>query len=118
MKLWTIQSLKVYEEFGKTFLKNTTNVMNEELFIKFLDENPDICEYIFTGCLTEVCVKNAIYGLIDYLNKNNRNGSIIVPEDCVDTFDGPGHNRDLVNEETLNEFGNNERILVKRMERR
>lgn len=110
-----IDELKVYEGFGKTFLKNTTNAMNEIDFRNYIDSLKELREIIVTGCCTDICVYNLINSLLEYRECNKRNFDITLYSDCVDTFDSPVHNREKINKEIIEELS--EKVLIKKVGR-
>lgn len=71
--------------------KNSTNGFLEEEFVKLLDENKDICNFVVVGCCTDICVQNFAITLKMWFNKNNRVSRVIVPMNAVQTYDAPGH---------------------------
>lgn len=77
--------------------KNSTNGAIEDLFLKWLDKNSHIENFIITGCITEVCVMQFALTLKGLLNKDNKNGRLIVPINAVDTFHSPEHDATIIN---------------------
>lgn len=77
--------------------KNSTNGAIEDLFLKWLDKNSHIENFIITGCITEVCVMQFALTLKGLLNKDNKNGRLIVPMNAVDTFHSPEHDATIIN---------------------
>ncbi len=73
--------------------KNSTNAF----FAK-----PSLCldgisNLVITGCCTDICIYQCAIALKAYLNEHNQKIRVIVPVDLVETYDGPGHNGDLLN---------------------
>lgn len=78
--------------------KNSTNGFNTEEFRKWLDENIDKTDnYIVTGCVTDICVLQFALSLKAYFNQVNKNKRIVVPSNCVETYDGGSHDGYLMN---------------------
>lgn len=78
--------------------KNSTNGFNTVEFQKWLEENIDkVNNYIITGCVTDICVLQLALSLKAYFNQVNMNKRIIVPKDCVETYDGGSHDGYLMN---------------------
>jgi len=73
-----------------------------------------IKNHIVTGCVTDICVYQYATSLKAFINENNLNAQVIVPVDCVDTFDIPEiHNRDFMNLVFLNSMISNGIKVVK-----
>lgn len=81
----------------KLIEKNSTNGFHEEEFKNWLDENPQITNFIVTGDCTDICVQQFAITLKTWFNKQNKNYRVIVPVNAVDTYDLGVHNGDLVN---------------------
>lgn len=76
--------------------KNSTNGFLEEMFIEFINKNKHIKNFIVVGCCTDICVMQFCLGLRTYLNNENIRGRVIVPTNCVETFDLFSHRGDFV----------------------
>ena len=50
-------------------------------------------EVEMVGCCTDICVCNGAIALANYFDQHNRNVSITIVEDGVETYDSPTHNR-------------------------
>lgn len=71
--------------------KNSTNAFVASSFQNWLQENAFKDTFIFAGDCTDICVLQMALTLKAYYNENNKPSRIIVPMDCVSTFDAPGH---------------------------
>lgn len=70
--------------------------------------------FIVVGCVTDICVYQYTISLKAYLNENNIRARIILPIDCVDTFDIPGvHDAEFMNVVYLNSLISNGVEVVK-----
>ena len=58
----------------------------------------NLSEVVITGCCTDICVSNLAIPLQNYFDENNKEVNIIVPENAVETYDAPNHNRKEYNE--------------------
>ncbi|MEG0370776.1 MAG: isochorismatase family cysteine hydrolase [Clostridium sp.] len=76
--------------------KNSTNGFVEEEFKAFLANNNKIKNFIVVGCCTDICVMQLCLTLKNYFNMKNESSRIIVPINCVETFDLSSHNGDVV----------------------
>lgn len=81
----------------KLIEKNSTNGFHEEEFKKWLNENPQITNFVVTGDCTDICVQQFAITLKTWFNMQNKNYRVIVPINAVDTYDLGVHNGDLVN---------------------
>lgn len=84
--------------------KNNTNFMFAPDVIKLFENLPNLKKVKLMGCLSEVCVKNGAIGARCYFDEVNRNVEVGVYEDAIDTFDAPGHNRDIVTKNALKDM--------------
>lgn len=104
--------------------KNSTNGVMAANPLKdgLLDYFPDerinkLNTFIITGCVTDVCVYQYATTLKAYLNENNIDARVIVPIDCVDTFDIPNvHDAEFMNVVFLNSMIANGIEIVKSIE--
>ena len=55
-------------------------------------------EVIIIGCCTDICILNLAIPLQNYFDQKDRNITITVPKNAVETYDAPNHNRDEYNE--------------------
>jgi nicotinamidase-related amidase len=87
------------KDTGGYFLmkKNSTNGFHEREFIKGLTINPQISHFIVTGDCTDICVLQLALSIKTWFTAQNRISDIIVPVDCVETYDLPGHASDFMN---------------------
>ena len=84
--------------------KNSTNAFfkfNQRELIQTYDN------FIITGCCTDICIYQLAVTLRSYFNEMNIDKNIIVPMSLVDTYDGPCHNRDVMNNMFLNSMLDN-----------
>lgn len=95
-----VDELQKYVEQGFVIEKNSTNAFhsfkNKEGFFKHCPE-----KIIITGCCTDICVMQFAISLKTFLNSMNLEKQVIVPIDCVDTYDAPYHKANLRNEDAL-----------------
>ncbi len=77
--------------------KNSTNGFHAPEFKVWLNDNEETIEnYIIVGCEVDICVTHFATTLKTYFNQKNLNRRIIVPVDCVETFDFETHDGDLM----------------------
>lgn len=95
-----VDELLKYVEQGFVIEKNSTNAfhsfINKDEFFKHCPE-----KIIITGCCTDICVMQFAISFKTFLNSMNLEKQVIVPIDCVDTYDAPHHKANLRNEDAL-----------------
>ncbi len=78
--------------------KNSTNGFHSKKFKDWLIHNlEEVDNYIITGCVTDICVLQFALSLKSYFNEINKSKRIIVPKNCVETYDGGSHDGYLMN---------------------
>lgn len=78
--------------------KNSTNGFHEKEFLDFMEENPDVETYVVIGDCTDICVMQFCLSLRTWFNcRDMKDKSIIVPVDCVETYDAPFHSGAFTN---------------------
>ena len=80
----------------KLIPKNSTNGFHEEEFKKWLQENPQISNFIITGDCTDICIQQFAITLKTWFNKLNQKARVIVPINAVGTYDLGLHNANLM----------------------
>ena len=76
--------------------KNSTNSLNA-LRLREIIEETGIRDFIITGDCTDICVMQLCLALKTYFTEQNINPRIVVPLDCVETYDAPYHYADFAN---------------------
>lgn len=77
--------------------KNSTNGFHAPDFQKFLEENPQVDTFIVCGDCTDICVMNFCLTLQTKFDQDNKSCKIVIPIDCVETYDAPKHYSELMN---------------------
>lgn len=77
--------------------KNSTNGFHEASFIDYLNEHPSVDTFIVTGDCTDICVMQFCLTLKTRYTAQNKNIDIIIPVNCVETYDAPWHDADFTN---------------------
>lgn len=72
--------------------------------IKFMKKLEKV--YI-TGCCTDICIINFAIPLRNLFDEMNRDVKIIVPKNCVSTFDADGHNKEIISNMAFSFMKNN-----------
>jgi len=85
-------------DFGcYTIKKNSTNGFHEKEFMHALVSNPSVTNFVIVGDCTDICVMQLCLTLKTWFTAQNRQSEIILPLNCVETYDAPGHNADFMN---------------------
>lgn len=82
-----VNELKEYVNENKIIHKNSTNGFHEltTYLDAFLNNQPEYI--IITGCCTDICVLQFALTLKTWLNAHNMDVDLILPLDCVDTYE-------------------------------
>ena len=93
-----IEPLKQYEKEMLLIRKNSTSGFMTDELQRYLKNNmKKLKELVFVGVCSDICVLNTVLPTKMYLNQNNINCNVIVPENAIETFDAPDHNREEYN---------------------
>ena len=77
--------------------KNSTNGFHEKSFTDYLDGKSGVDTFIVTGDCTDICVMQFCLTLKTRYTAQNKNIRIIIPVNCVETYDAPWHDADFTN---------------------
>ncbi len=77
--------------------KNSTNGFHEKEFMHALVANPAVNTFIVVGDCTDICVMQLCLTLKTWFTQQNRQSEIIIPVNCIETYDSPDHNADFMN---------------------
>lgn len=89
---------EIREVGGYTLIpKNSTNGFLEKEFQQWLERNKQTDAFIVTGCCTDICIQQFAVTLKTWFNMQNKKARIIVPVNCVETYDFGMHNGSLMN---------------------
>lgn len=83
--------------------QNTTLKKSTNGFLN-LDKNilDDFDRFIITGCCTDICVLQFALSLRTYLNEKNMKKDVILPTECVATYEAPSHSKEYYTNAALN----------------
>lgn len=93
-----IDEFQPYVANSLVFKKNSRSFMFAPGFIPTLGKMPNLKRIVSCGCCTDLCDTDGNVPMINYFDQINRDVELIVPKDAVETYDGPGHNREEYNE--------------------
>jgi nicotinamidase-related amidase len=87
----TVEALRQlpFADTYEIFLKNSIHPGLGSGFTEWLDEHPNVDTFIVAGDCTDLCTYQAMMYLKLRGNEADRRVSVIVPEDCVQTYDLP-----------------------------
>ena len=71
------------------FEKNSTDAFADTKFAEWLKTHPEVDTFVVVGNCTDICVYQAAIGLKTRANSRNFNRRVVVPANCVSTFDLP-----------------------------
>lgn len=77
--------------------KNSTNGYHAPKFKQYLKDNPNVKNFIVCGDCTDICVLNLCLSLKTAFDQDDKECNVIVPIQCVETFDAPSHSAELMN---------------------
>ena len=96
-----ISELSSYEQKSLSYEKNSTSTIFAKNFMRDIERMESLKEVIITGCCTDICVMNLAIPLVNYLEEENRDVRVLVPQNAVETFNSNIHNRDEYNSMAL-----------------
>lgn len=90
-----VDELKEFEDQDNTISikKNSTSFMETSEFRSLVSSLKGLRKIEMVGCCTDICVCNGAIALANYFDQHNRDVSITIVEDGVETYDSPTHNR-------------------------
>lgn len=77
--------------------KNSTNGFHEDRFSKLLSENSSADTFIVVGDCTDICVMQFCLTLKTYFTAADKKCRIVIPVNCIETYDAPYHNGSFSN---------------------
>lgn len=95
--------------------KNSINSFFAPGFQELIEELPDR-DLVVMGCCTDLCVLQLALSLQSWLSQNNLDGRVIVPVNCVDTYDAPAHPAGKNNQAALDNMAANGVFVVDQIE--
>lgn len=113
-----VDELKKYENMALVYEKNSTSAIFPNGLLDDIRKMDNLKRIVITGCCTDICVINLAIPLQCFLDQENKDIEIVVPQDSVETYDAPSHNAEEWNEMAF-KFMNQAGIkLVKKLERK
>lgn len=93
-----IDELKKYQDRMHLINKNTTSGFVVPGFSEYIHEMINLRQVTAVGVCSDICVKDILIPLKKDFQQKNKQVDILVPENAVDTYDAPNHNREEWNE--------------------
>lgn len=94
-----VEELAKYQDEVLVFIKNSTSAMAAEYGLPaMLNAMENLEEVVIIGCCTDICVLNCAIPMQNYFDEGNREVTIVVPKNAVETYDAPNHSREEYNE--------------------
>lgn len=112
-----VDELKLFEKDALVYEKNSTSAIFAKNFLSDIDKMINLQRIVLVGCCTDICILNLAIPLKNYFNERNRNVEIYIPQNAVETYDAPNHNRDEYNEIAFKLMKQSGLKLVKKYER-
>ncbi len=81
-----VEELAPFQDEGLIISKNSTNLFHAPAFQKFLQDNPEIENFIFVGLVSDICILQATLSLRSYFNEHNQRRRLLVLLEGIDTF--------------------------------
>ena len=93
-----VSELAEFEEDALVYEKNSTSAIFAPKFLEDIEKMQNLKEVVIIGCCTDICVINLAIPLQNYFDQQDRNVLITIPQNAVETYDAPNHNREEYNE--------------------
>lgn len=93
-----VDELKKHLKNALVYKKNSTSTIFAPGFLNDIEKMENLEEVVITGCCTDICVMNLAIPLVNYFDQNNKDIKVTIPENAVETYNAPYHDRDLYND--------------------
>jgi nicotinamidase-related amidase len=87
-----VDELLPYENQSIVIEKNSTSALLADGLLTEIEKMPNLEEVVIVGCCTDICVMNLAIPLQCYFDEHNKDISIVIPQNAVETYDAPNHN--------------------------
>lgn len=88
-----ISELSQYESRALSYEKNSTSTIFAKNFMRDIERMKSLEEVVITGCCTDICVMNLAIPLVNYFDEQNKDVTVRVPQNAVETFNSEVHDR-------------------------
>ncbi len=95
-----IDELLPYSLNSRIYKKNSRSALFAPGFIRDIDimRKHNLKRIVLAGCCSDLCDTDLGVPLMNYFDQMNDDIEIVVPQDSIETYDAPWHNRDEYNE--------------------
>ena len=112
-----IDELKPYLKGALIYRKNSTEATSQKI-MENVRRMPKLKRIVVVGCCTDICVKNLVIALMNAIENEDLDVEVVVPENAVETFDGPDHNAEEYTKWAFNFMRLNGAKVVKKYEKK
>ena len=95
-----VDELKEYVSESREYKKNSTSAMFAKGLLDDVSKMSNLKRVYVVGCCSDICVLNFALPLVNYFDELNKDISVTVISDLIETYDASYHNRDEYNEMT------------------
>ena len=92
-----VDELKVYQDKVRTYFKNSTSAIFAPGLLDDINSMSNLEKVVIVGCCSDICVINFAIPLTNYFDQINKDVSINVIEELIETYDSNNHSRDEYN---------------------
>lgn len=93
-----VDELQAFEKDAFIYEKNSTSTIYAPNFLEDIDKMINLKEVIIVGCCTDICVLNLAIPLQNYFDQKDKEVTITIPKNAVETYHAPGHSREEYNQ--------------------
>ncbi|MGB7595830.1 MAG: isochorismatase family cysteine hydrolase [Erysipelotrichaceae bacterium] len=93
-----VDAIAAFEDRMIVIEKDTTNGFQTAAFQAYIADEVPFERIVVIGCCTDICVLQFVLSLKTYLQQRRHDTEVVVVQDCVETFEIPGHPRSEFNE--------------------
>lgn len=93
-----VDELKPFEDDAIIYEKNSTSAIYAENFLENIEKMTNLQEVIVIGCLTDICILNLAIPLKNYFDQKDRDVTVTIPKNAVESYEAPNHNREEYSE--------------------
>lgn len=93
-----VDAIAAFQDKMLVIEKDTTNGFQTPAFQSYIADEVPFGRIVVIGCCTDICVLQFVLSLKTYLQQRRHDTDVVVVQDCVETFEIPGHPRAEFNE--------------------
>ena len=96
-----VDELKGYVSESREYKKNSTSAIFAKGLLEDISNMSNLKKIYVVGCCSDICVLNFALPIVNYFDELNKDVSVTVISDLIETYDAPWHKRDEYNEMTI-----------------